>query len=245
LHDTHHRAASHPEELARLPLDQLDGVLVLGESLRRLYQRRFELTRLYVLHEAADVEQFHPIAGQALLWDLVWIGNWGDDERTRELEEYLLRPASRLQPRPMLAHGVRYPDQALQQLEAAGIQYGGYLPNLEAPFVYAASRLTLHIPRSPYREGLGGIPTIRVFEALACGCPLLSSPWRDEEGLFTAGRDFLVAADGREMTALMLELLDSPAWRRQLGEQGRKTILQRHTCAHRAEQLEEICHTLA
>lgn len=245
LHDTHHRAASQPAELARLPLHQLDGVLVFGESLRRLYSRLFGLKRLYVLHEAADVEQFHPDGAQPQPWDLVWIGNWGDGERTQELDEYLLRPAQRLRPRPVLVHGVRYPAEALRQLAEAGIHYGGYLPNLQAPAVYAASRLTLHIPRSPYRDGLAGIPTIRVFEALACGCPLVTSPWQDEEGLFKAGRDFLVASNGREMTALLLDLLDSDTWRRQLAERGRATILERHTCAHRARQLEEICHALA
>ena len=245
LHDTHHRAASQPAELARLPLHQLDGVLVFGESLRRLYERQFGLKRLFVFHEAADVEQFRPDPAQPQAWDLVWIGNWGDDERTQEIEEYLLRPARRLQPRPVLVHGVRYPPPAVRQLEHAGIRYGGYLPNLQAPAVYAASRLTLHIPRSPYRDGLAGIPTIRVFEALACGCPLVTSPWQDEEGLFKAGRDFLVASNGREMTALLLDLLDSDTWRRQLAERGRATILERHTCAHRARQLEEICHALA
>lgn len=245
LHDTHHRAISQPAELARLPLHQLDGVLVFGESLRRLYVRQFGLKRLYVFHEAADVEQFHPVPAQRKQWDMVWIGNWGDGERTQEIEEYLLRPAQRLRPRSMLVHGVRYPDEAVRQLAQAGIRYGGYLPNLEAPAVYAAAQLTLHIPRSPYRDGLGGIPTIRIFEALACGCPLLTSPWQDEEGLFKAGRDFLVASNGREMTALLLDLLASETWRRQLAECGRATILERHTCAHRAQQLEEICHALA
>lgn len=245
LHDTHHRAASQPAELARLPLHQLDGVLVFGESLRRLYDRQFGLKRLYVFHEAADVEQFRPDDSAPKRWDMVWIGNWGDGERTQEIEEYLLRPAARLKPRPMLVHGVRYPAEAVRQLRAAGICYGGYLPNLQAPSVYAAARLTLHIPRSPYRDGLGGIPTIRVFEALACGCPLLTSPWRDEEGLFKAGSDFLVASNGREMTALLLDLLHSEHWRQQLAERGRATILERHTCAHRAQQLEEICHALA
>ena len=245
LHDTHHRAASQPAELARLPLHQLDGVLVFGESLRRLYARQFGLKRLYVFHEAADVDHFRPDPARPQSWDMVWIGNWGDNERTQEIEEYLLRPALRLRPRPVLVHGVRYPPEALQKLDAAGIHYGGYLPNLQAPAVYAASRLTLHVPRSPYRDGLGGIPTIRVFEALACGCPLVTSPWQDEEGLFKAGRDFLVASNGREMTALLLDLLDSETWRRQLAERGRATILERHTCAHRAQQLEEICHALA
>ena len=49
----------------------------------------------------------------------------------------------------------------------------------------------MHVPRGPYAEALPGIPTIRVFEALACGIPLVSAPWDDCEGLFQPGRDYL------------------------------------------------------
>ena len=60
--------------------------------------------------------------------------------------------------------------------------------------------VTVHIPRQPYVQALPGIPTIRPFEALACGIPLICSPWQDVEGLFTPGTDFLIARHGREMT---------------------------------------------
>ncbi len=66
-----------------------------------------------------------------------------------------------------------------------------------------AHRVTVHVPRRPYVAALPGIPTIRPFEALACGIPLVCAPWTDEEGLFTAGSDFLVARDGDEMAACL------------------------------------------
>ena len=72
-------------------------------------------------------------------------------------------------------------------LRDAGIEFRGYLPNLQAPRAYAQSRLALHVPRHQYANGLSGIPTIRVFEALACGAPLVCSPWTDSEGLFRPG----------------------------------------------------------
>ena len=56
------------------------------------------------------------------------------------------------------------------------------------PEVFARFRVTVHVPRRPYVEALPGIPTIRVFEALACGIPLVCAPWDDAEGLFTPGR---------------------------------------------------------
>jgi spore maturation protein CgeB len=64
--------------------------------------------------------------------DLVWIGNWGDDERTAELRTFLLEPVRRLGLRAQV-HGVRYPPAALEALAAAGIDYRGFLPNYRAP----------------------------------------------------------------------------------------------------------------
>lgn len=244
FHDTHHRAWSDPQAIGRFPLDQIDAVLAFGEAVRRLYERNFGVKRTYTLHEAADEKNFYPLP-VAPQQDVVWIGNWGDEERTRELHEFLLAPAVALRTRRFIVHGVRYPEEARQALSQSGVQYAGYLPNLRAPLVYAASGATLHIPRGPYRNGLGGIPTIRVFEALACGAALICSPWDDSENLFEPGRHFLVARDGREMAALIDEVLHSPRLREEIAQHGRETVLRRHTCAHRAAELEEICRELA
>ena len=84
---------------------------------------------------------------------------------------------------------------------------------------------------------LPGIPTIRPFEALACGIPLLCSPWNDTESLFTPGRDFLVARHGAEMQGLLKALLEDEAMAHELAGHGRQTILRQHTCAHRVDEL--------
>lgn len=103
----------------------------------------------------------------------------------------------------------------------------------------------MHVPRRPYAKALPGIPTIRVFEALACGIPLISAPWDDVEGLFTPGRDFLMVRDGREMRAALATLLEQPALAAELAAHGRRTIEERHSCAHRVDELLAICRTLA
>ncbi|MFL5299647.1 MAG: glycosyltransferase, partial [Anaeromyxobacteraceae bacterium] len=176
--------------------------------------------------------------------DLVWIGNWGDDERTAELHEYLLGPVRALGLAARV-HGVRYPEAARQALAEAGIEYLGWLPNFEAPLAFAAHRVTVHVPRRPYVEALPGIPTIRPFEAMACGIPLVSAPWDDVEGLFTAGEDYLVARSGGEMKAHLRALLDDPALGRELARHARATVLARHTCAHRVEELLRIHRQIA
>jgi spore maturation protein CgeB len=242
FHDTHHRASSSPDQIARLQVRRFHGVLAFGDSLRRIYRDRFGIARGWTLHEAADTSVFFPKDGPKTT-DVVWIGNWGDDERTRELRQFLIAPAKRLAGHSFAVHGVRYPDDGQTALREAGISYHGYLPNLDAPAVYRSARLTVHIPRQHYAKLVSGTPTIRVFEALAAGIPLISAPWQDCEHLFRPG-DFRVVRNEEEMTAEIRELLQDESAARQQAEQGRQTILTRHTCRHRAEELTAICEEL-
>jgi spore maturation protein CgeB len=242
FHDTHHRVVSQPEEMQRFDLRHYDGVLAFGEVLRRMYVERGFAPRAFTWHEAADTRVFYPRASEQKR-GAVWIGNWGDDERTRELAEYLFDPIERLG-LPATVHGVRYPEAALTMLRRASIRYAGWLPNHRAPEIFARHLFTVHVPRRPYVEALVGVPTIRVFEALACGIPLLSAPWEDAEALFATGEDFLVARDGREMQALMRSLLHDGSLRESLARRGLATILARHTCGHRVEELMSICRAV-
>lgn len=236
FHDTHHRAVSSPEQMAAYDLSGYDGVLAFGGMIRDLYLERGWAERAWAWHEAADTLVFRPLEREEREGDLVWIGNWGDDERTAELHEFLIDPARELGLRTRV-HGVRYPEKARKALADAGIEYAGWLPNHEVPRAFARFRVTVHVPRRPYVETLPGIPTIRPFEAMACGIPLISSPWDDAEGLFTPGEDFLVARDGGEMKHHLRDVLNDPELARQLAEHGRRTILERHTCAHRVDEL--------
>ena len=243
FHDSHHRAYTQAGEILKFHLHLVDGVLAFGEPIRRIYADGFGVARAWTFHEAADVSHFYPRTRQRE-FDLVWIGNWGDEERTSELQEFLIAPAASRPRRRVIAHGVRYPETALEELQAARIEYRGYLPNLDTADVYGASAVALHVPRRHYTNGLSGIPTIRVFEALACGVPLLCAPWSDDDQLFRAGEDYLVAGDGKQLKAQLEQLLRDPAARRQMAACGLKTIRERHTCAHRARQLIGICEEL-
>lgn len=243
FHDTHHRAYTSPQEILRFPLKEFDGVLAFGDAIRRIYMNGFGVKRTWTFHEAADTEHFFPKTA-AKDTDVVWIGNWGDEERTRELQEFLMTPALELDEAQFAVHGVRYPQEALEKLKQCRIQFRGYLPNLKAPEMYARSRISLHVPRRFYANGLSGVPTIRVFEALAAGSPLVCAPWTDAEGLFRPGQDYICVPDSQAMVAELRHLLRDDKARQQLAANGRETIRLRHTCAHRAEQLVEICQEL-
>jgi spore maturation protein CgeB len=244
FHDTHHRAVSEPDALPRFDLADYDGVLAFGEVLRQIYEDRGWAPRAWTWHEAADVRQFQPLelpTGRDL--DLVWVGNWGEGERALELQKYLIQPAKSLDLRAEV-YGVRYPDEGLAALRSAGIGYHGFIPNYRVPYTFARATSTVHVPRRYYSESLPGIPTIRVFEALACGIPLVCAPWDDCEHLFEPGRDFLTAANGGQMREHLRMLKASPDLRRRLASFGLQTIRKRHTCAHRVQELLTICASL-
>jgi spore maturation protein CgeB len=243
FHDTHHRMASDPAAIGRFDLDGFDGVLAFGEALREAYLRHGWGRQVFTWHEAADLFVFRPDPQAPRRRDLVWIGNWGDEERTAELDEFLVAPvhAEGLAAR---VHGVRYPPAALAALDKAGIEFAGYLANFRVPTAFAAARMTVHVPRRPYARILPGIPTIRVFEALACGIPLVSAPWQDCEGLFRPGEDFLVAADGAAMRRHLRALRHDPELAAALARSGRARIEARHSCAHRFDELLAICAAL-
>lgn len=244
FHDTHHRAATQPEQMAAYDLAHYDGVLAYGNVIRDLYLKNAWAQRAWTWHEAADTRIFHPRPHDEAEGDVVWIGNWGDDERTAELHEFLIDPIRELHLTARV-HGVRYPDEAVRDLRAANIDYAGWLPNWKAAEVFSRFRMTVHVPRRPYVTTLRGIPTIRPFEAMACAIPLISAPWDDVEGLFTPGADYLVAENGHEMKRAMLEVLNNRDLARELARNGLNTIQRRHTCAHRVSELERIIESFS
>jgi spore maturation protein CgeB len=238
FHDTHHRSVSDPDAMAAYDLRHFDAVLAYGKVIRDKYLANGWAREAWTWHEAADARVFHPFEPQAKDGDLVWIGNWGDEERADTLREFLIEPVKALGIRAR-AYGVRYPDEAKRELAAAGIEYAGWLPNHEVPKVFNRYRVTIHIPRRPYVQALPGIPTIRPFEAMACGIPLISAPWNDCEKLFRPNIDFLFARDGLEVISHLRVILTSSAVAESLRAHGFETIASRHTCAHRVDQLLE------
>ena len=244
FHDTHHRAVSDPDAIGRFELSGYDGVLAFGERLAAVYRGGGCGTRVFVGHEAADTRRFRPPATEAARDGLVWIGNWGDGERSDELRRFLLEPAQ-LADLALDIYGVRYPHDALEMLERCRARYRGWLANARAPDIYARHLATVHVPRRPYAAMLPGIPTIRVFEALACGIPLLSAPWDDCEHLFTPGRDFLVGRTGEDMTRQLRAIAADAPLRADLARHGLATIEARHSCAHRARELLAITDAIS
>ncbi|QBQ55740.1 CgeB family protein [Nitrosococcus wardiae] len=243
FHDTHHRSFTDSQSMAAYDLQHYDGVLAFGEVIRDRYLTEGWAQQAWVWHEAADTRIFHPLDDRPREAEVVWVGNWGDEERTSELYEFLFDPVMEEQLRTNV-YGVRYPQQAQAQLRERGITYRGWLENSRVPEVFARHCVTVHIPRRPYVEALPGIPTIRPFEALACKIPLVCTPWEDAEGLFTPGEDFLIARNGEEMRRCLREIINDRDRAAELASHGYRTLLGAHTCAHRVDELLSIYHEL-
>jgi spore maturation protein CgeB len=243
FHDTHHRAVTEKKSMSNYDLSKYDGVLAFGDVIRKIYIKNNWTKKAWTWHEAADTRIFKPLKSRKLEGDFVWIGNWGDEERTKELHEFIIKPIKELKLTAKI-YGVRYPVHARKALDKAGIEYGGWLPNYKAPEVFAKYKFTAHVPRGPYVKSLPGIPTIRPFEALACGIPLLSAPWNDKEKLFSAGKDFTYVQDKKEMKQWIKKVMADDNEIKDISAHGLKTIHEKHTCANRVDELYNICEEI-
>ena len=190
--------------MARYRLDGYDGVLAFGAALREIYLRqRLGAARLDLARGGRRA--LLPPAAATRRGAATWSGS-ATGATTSAPPSSTSSCSSRS---PTLGPARRDPRRPLSRrarcagCAAAGIEYRGWLPNHRVPQAFAGARVTVHVPRRPYAQALPGIPTIRVFEALACGIPLVSAPWDDVEGLFTPGEDFLWRADGAAMRAAL------------------------------------------
>ncbi len=236
FHATHPTCITDPASMQRFDLDAYDGVLAAGSVIREQFLAEGWTKRAWTWHEAADTRVFRPIPGAAPEGDLVWVGNWREGERAAELREFLVEPVRALGLKARV-YGAGYTPQALDALAAAGIEYGGWVPNFELPEVLARYKVAAHIPSREQARTVPGLPTGRPFQALACGVPLVCAVWDDTDGLFQPGADYGLARDGDEMAGWLKVLLDNPDMAKWMAAHGRATVQRRHTCAHRVDEL--------
>ena len=176
-------------------------------------------------------------AGEAAREGLVWIGNWGDGERERELREFLLGPArsaglrARCPRRPLSARGAGGAARARRALSRLARR------TRTRPQVFARHRATVHVPRRFYVEALPGIPDDpRVRGARLRHPAAVRARGTTPRACSVPAATILVARDGDEMTRHMRASMHDPALRASLAASGLATIRARHTCAHRARR---------
>ena len=164
--------------------------------------------------------------------DLSYMGTYAAD-RQAALEALLVAPARRLPRSIFLLGGAQYPADFPW---AANIHFVRHLPPGEHPAFFSSSRLTLSVTRRAMAQN-GHCPSGRLFEAAACGTPVLSDWWDGLDSFFVPGRELLVART-TEDAVQAIQLPDAELAR--IAEAARERVLAEHTSAHRALELEGL-----
>jgi spore maturation protein CgeB len=185
------------------------------------------------LYGSVDPAQHLPRrASASFSADLSYLGTYAAD-RQHALGELLLTPAKRLPACRFAIAGAQYPEDFSW---LPNVKFARHLPPADHSAFYCSSRLTLNITRAAMAR-MGHCPSARLFEAAACGVPVISDAWDGLEHFFNPKDEIFIA---REAGDVIAALSASTATLTELGARARKRALAGHTAAHRAEELLEL-----
>jgi spore maturation protein CgeB len=200
-----------------------------GEALDEL-RRRFGARQVAPLHGSVDPDVHRPAAAEPRFsGDLSYLATWAED-RQAAVDTLFLAPARRARARRFVLGGSKYPDDFPW---TRNLWYVGHVAPPAHPAFYASSRLTLNVTRSAM-AGCGWAPSGRLFEAAACGVPIVTDRWTGLERFFTPGVEILVADRCEDVLAALAQ---SDAELSRVGAAARRRALTHHTAERRAEEL--------
>jgi spore maturation protein CgeB len=220
---------------ALIPQYQLYLSFTGGPTLERL-ERDFGSPMARPLYCSVDPSLYFPQSAK-LRWDLGYMGTYSED-RQPALERLLLEPAGHWTEGRFVVAGPQFPKQIKWPRNVRRVVH--LSPARHRAF-YNAQKFTLNITRARMVEA-GYSPSVRLFEAAACGTPIITDYWEGLEDFFQPGSEILVARSSKEALKYLRNI--SEPERRQIGENARARVLAEHTAAHRAVQLEEYVHEL-
>ena len=200
-----------------------------GPTLRRI-ERRFGARMVRTLYCSAD-PKIHAPESRKPRWDLGYIGTYSED-RQPWMDELLLCPAKAQSELRMVVAGAQYPKKLAWPSNVDRIEH--LSPGRHRRF-YGSQRFTLNLTREHMRR-VGFSPSVRLFEAAACGTPIISDCWPGLDTFFQTGREILIARSRRDTLEYLSDI--SERERLALGRNARNRILRGHTAVHRALELE-------
>jgi spore maturation protein CgeB len=202
-----------------------------GAALEEL-QTRLGARRVVPLYGSVDPEVHRPVPPMPVYRsDLSYLGTYAED-RQAALEQLFIEPARRLPGLKFLIGGSKYPQQFPW---TANIFFVRHLPPPEHPAFVSSSRITLNVTRGAMAS-MGYCPSGRLFEAAACGAPLLSDGWEGLDTFFRPGEEILVARDTDEAIGALQR---SDAELARMAMAARERTLAEHTAEKRAHELEQ------
>src|SRR4051812_44677884 len=200
-----------------------------GPTLDRL-ERKFGSPCARALYCSVDPALYYPEPA-VLRWDLAYMGTYSAD-RQPGLERLLVAPARRARASRFAVVGPQYPRDIHWPANVERVEH--LAPRQHRAF-YNAQRFTLNITRADMITA-GWSPSVRLFEAAACGTPIISDEWEGLDELLTPGEEILVARSADEVLAYLRDMDDES--RESIGVRARERVLAEHTAAHRAAELE-------
>ncbi|MGN6258013.1 MAG: CgeB family protein [Solirubrobacterales bacterium] len=202
-----------------------------GGPTLEVLEEEFGARRALAFYCLVDPEAYRPLQATPR-WDLGYLGTYSDD-RQPVLEQLLIEPARRLPEAGFAVAGPQYPEGIEWPVNVERIEH--VAPG-DHPGFYASQRFTLNVTRAAMRTA-GWSPSVRLFEAAACGVPVISDRWDGLEAIFAPGKEILIADSADDVLRYFVEI-DEEA-RRAIAERARARVLAEHTAARRCEQLEE------
>jgi spore maturation protein CgeB len=189
--------------------------------------------RVHTLYGHVDPAVHHRVPPRDnYVCSLSYLGTYAAD-RQAALEELFIVPARRLPRHDFVIGGAQYPAAFPW---TPNIRFVRHMPPPEHPAFFSSSRFTLNVTRRAMAEN-GWCPSGRLFEAAACGTPVITDAWPGLEEFFVPGRELIVART-TEDTVAALELDDAQVAR--IAAAARERVLADHTSDRRAEQLEAL-----
>ena len=177
-----------------------------------------------------DPELYYPEKNE-LKWDLGYLGTYSTD-RQPPLQHLMLDAAIDFPQGKLVVAGPQYPDDIQWPPNVERIQH---LPPSEHRKFYNSQRFTMNITRADMIKA-GYSPSVRLFEAAACGTPIISDYWDGIETIFEPGKEILISGNAEDTLRYLRNISEDE--RKQIGESARKKVILNHTAAHRATELE-------
>ena len=203
-----------------------------GASLAEL-RTRLGARKVRTLYGHVDPQVHYPVvARDAYRCTLSYLGTYAAD-RHAALDELFTEPARRLAAQSFLIAGAQYPAEISWP---ANVRFVSHMPPSEHPAFFSSSRWTLNVTRRAMAQN-GWCPSGRLFEAAACGTPVISDAWDGLAEFFEPGREIVVAR-GTQDVVDALELSDAEV--SCIATAARERVLAEHTSAHRARELEQL-----
>jgi spore maturation protein CgeB len=201
-----------------------------GPILKRL-QSQFGALRPRPLYCSVEPRDYHPAPDTPKRYDLGYLGTYSAD-RQLSLERLLMEPARQWSKGRFAVAGAQYPPSIQWP---ANVERADHLAPSAHRHFYTNQRLTLNVTRADMIAS-GYSPSVRLFEAAACGVPIMTDEWPGLDEFFEPGRDILIARSTRDALSC-LRALDAETLHL-IGARARGRVLARHTAAHRALELE-------